>query len=335
MPGTARRLTRPLLGLGALAATAAGVWWASPWPSVLLLRRLGKRADSERPTRLAGNAARVPAAVATVALDRTYGPARSQRFDVFAPPGNEPCPTLIWVHGGGFIGGTKDDVRDYLRVLAGKGMTTVGVEYTLAPRGRYPGPVRELAQALTHLRQHAEELRIDPERIVLAGDSAGAHIVAQAAYAIVDADYARAAALPRPLRPEQLRALVLACGVFDLTIGSDAPGMAGWVVRTVLWAYSGHRRAVDNGRFALASLVEHVPTGLPATYVTAGNEDPLRGHTTRMARALVAAGVEVVDDIVPRDHEPGLPHDYQMDLRLERARDSLERIAELVRRTTA
>src|SRR5699024_9403556 len=141
----------------------------------------------------------------------------------------------------------------------------------------------------------------------------------QLGFAIVDGSYAAVAGLPRPISADRLRALILTSGVFDLRLGSDVRGLPGWIVRTILWAYSGVRTALTDERFSHASLVDHVPNGLPPVYLTAGNEDPLRPHTTRFARALHDAGVDVVDDTVETDHEPRLPHDYQMDLRNERA----------------
>lgn len=306
----------------------------SPRPSVALLRRVGERVDEERIARLRGNAALEPDDVVTVELDAPYGPAPSNLLDVFGPENRTARPTVLWVHGGGFIGGTKNEIRSYLRVLAGRGFTTIGVDYTLAPTGRYPTPVLEVAAALDHVLADAERYGVDPDRIVLAGDSAGAHIAGQLGFAIVDETYASAAGLPRPIPPERLRAMVLASGVFDLGMGAQARGLPGWIVRTILWAYSGVRTPVTEERFAHASLVDHVPADLPPVYVTAGNEDPLRPHTTRFVRALSAAGVDLVDDTVETDHEPRLPHDYQMDLRLERARRSLDHITDLIRRTT-
>src|SRR5699024_6263051 len=154
--------------------------------------------------------------------------------------------------------------------LAGRGFTTVGVGYTLAPKATYPTPVLELATALEHVLARADRYGIDPERIVLAGDSAGAHIAGQLGFAIVDGSYAAVAGLPRPISADRLRALILTSGVFDLRLGSDVRGLPGWIVRTILWAYSGVRTALTDERFSHASLVDHVPNGLPPVYLTAG-----------------------------------------------------------------
>lgn len=319
------------LGLG-LAGAVAGVvaaWRWSPRPAAFLVREVMTRHDAKVvPARNAAIDALAPEGLAEH-LDVAYGPAAAQRLDVFTPPGG-PHPTVVWVHGGAFVAGTKDDLRPWFRVLAGRGITVVGVDYTLAPAASYPSPVRDLAAALDHVVARAADLGIDPTRIVLAGDSAGAHIAAQAAFAVVDADYATAAGLPRPVPPATLVGLLLCCGVYDLALGQSVTGPFGPIVRGVLHAYTGVRDTTTDPALAFASLVDHVPSNLPPTYLTAGNADPLAPHTARLARALTAAGVEVdLHDFVP-DHEPRLDHEYQVDLRLPDARAALDRMATLV-----
>src|SRR5699024_4196859 len=180
------------------------------------------RADHERFERLEANAALEPPDVRTVALDERYGPAASNRLDVFAPQEPAARPVVFWVHGGSFIAGTKDDVRSYLKVLANRGFTTIGVDYSLAPTAVYPTPVVELATAIDYVLDRAEVFGADPQRVVLAGDSAGAHIAAQLGFAIVDRSYADTVGLPRPIAASQLRSLILPSGVFDLSFGRDA-----------------------------------------------------------------------------------------------------------------
>src|SRR5690606_17409491 len=116
----------------------------------------------------------------------------------------EPLPTVVWVHGGGWVAGDKSEVANYLRILAGHGYTVVGVNYPIAPRATYPTPTRRVNDALRHLVSHARRLHVDPTRIVLAGDSAGAHIAAQVAAITTVAGYAELVGIEPALAPEQL-----------------------------------------------------------------------------------------------------------------------------------
>ena len=108
----------------------------------------------------------------------------------------QPC--LIFVFGGGFKEGRRDAPQydDYFRYFAGKGFTVVSIDYRLGMKGeKAPGifnhkplqqaiamAVDDLYSATSYLIQHAEELHIDPSRIIISGSSAGAMTVLQADY---------------------------------------------------------------------------------------------------------------------------------------------------------
>jgi acetyl esterase len=117
---------------------------------------------------------------------------------------------------------------------------------------------------------NAAELGIDPGAIVLAGDSAGAQIAAQLAMITTDPTYAARMDMVPQLHPEQLAAVLLLSGAYDLE-GIDPQGQHGWFVRTVLWAYSGTRNFTTDERFRLASVTRRpVPPASPARQAPAG-----------------------------------------------------------------
>lgn len=161
-----------MLAAGAAVAIAFKV---SPWPRVLLIRSTGndgmETADANEPF--------VPDDV-DASLDLVYDARSAQgRLDVFRPAAaSAPLPAVVWVHGGGSVAGNKTPLRPYLKVLASHGFVVVNVEYTHAPEATWPTPVTQLNNALAYLVAHADELGIDPDQLVLAGDSAGAHIAA-------------------------------------------------------------------------------------------------------------------------------------------------------------
>lgn len=329
---------RLLIGIAATvaatAASAAAATRLSPWPGVWFLRWYVGRLDAEQvPARAAALRTMVPDGVRSD-RDIRYGGRPLMRLDVYRPAGSGPLPTIVWVHGGGYIGGTKDDLAEYLQILAGRGFTVVGVDYTHAPTLTYPAQIHEIADAVRHVTANAAHLGVDPERMVLAGDSAGAHMAGQLAFAVADADYAAAAGLPRPVPAESLRALVLCCGPYDL-LRRRVPGFAGWLARTVMWAYSGVRDPASDPRFAAASLVDHVPASLPATFLTCGNADPFRGDARRLLAALENADVTVDAQIYDDDHPRQLGHEYQIDLRLPEAVEAMDRMVALIERAVA
>jgi acetyl esterase/lipase len=298
----------------------------SPWPGALLVRHAFER-DAARVQRL--HAARVPAGVLErrdLAYDASDADAR---FDLFRPGAGARGATIVWVHGGGWVSGSRGQLADWARILAGHGHAVVTVGYTLAPAATYPTPVRQLNRALAHLVAAAGELGLDAERLVLAGDSAGAHIVSQVATLTSSPEYARLVGIEPACERARLRGLVLFCGPYEAT-AVDLDGPFGGFLRTVLWAYSGTRDFRTDERFASFSVLAHVGKGFPPAFLSAGNGDPLLPQTEALAGRLRDLGVEV-DALYFPDHVPPLGHEYQFELDTPAAELALERMLAFVR----
>ena len=91
----------------------------------------------------------------------------------------QPTAGLLWVHGGGYIGGSVDAEDIPTREMAAElGCVVVSVNYRLAPETPHPGPVEDCYAALKWLHDNAGELGVDRERLALAGSSAGGGLVA-------------------------------------------------------------------------------------------------------------------------------------------------------------
>jgi acetyl esterase/lipase len=323
--GLRERLLRWLLFSGLRASLLV-----SPRPAALLLRRVFASAGAKTAESLEKHA---PPGVVHL-LDERYGDEPDMLLDVFRPESAVGAlPLLLWVHGGAFCGGAKEELAGYLKLIASDGYVVAAPGYSLAPEHRYPTPPRQMMQALAHLQANAERLRIDPERIALAGDSAGAHIAAQLGALVTTPGYMDEVGIAPSIEAAQLRALVLACGPYDLALVDEASSPAGRrFIQIVLWAYSGTRRFLDDPAFAQWSVTDNVSSAFPPTLVTVGNADPLKAHSIRLAETLGRDGVDTETLFFPDDHQPPLGHEYQFDLDTEAGQLFLERLLAFLRR---
>ncbi len=107
-------------------------------------------------------------------------PDRAEKLDLYlpAPPSaGKLSPAVVWIHGGGWTGGTKTEPRGktICRTLASAGYVAVSIDYKLGP-GSWPLNLLDCKNAVRFLRAHAAEYRLDPDRIAVAGGSAGGHL---------------------------------------------------------------------------------------------------------------------------------------------------------------
>ncbi len=299
----------------------------SPWPSVLVITLAFSRGDQASEAALEKH---VPPGIVS-RIDLAYGDGDDERFDINYPAGTStPRPTIVWVHGGGWVAGSKQGVANYLKVLAGHGYTTVGVEYSTGFGARYPKPVRQVNMALDHLVRNAADLHIDREAIVLAGDSAGAQIAAQLGIITTDPAYARRIGIVPSLPPERLRALLLLSGAYDVS-AIDFDDDHAWFTKTVLWAYSGTEDFREDEQFKLLSVTHYVTRAFPSSFISSGNGDPLAPQAVALANKLETLGVRVDTLFYPPDRSPALPHEYQFNLDDPAGQEALERTMAFVR----
>lgn len=219
-------------------------------------------------------------------------------------------PLVIYVHGGGWRRGDSRttgafaDFPSVLASLAARGYVVASINYRLSGEARYPAAVQDVNSAIAYLRLHAKKWDIDPARIVLWGDSAGAYLAAMSATTCNDPRFApplstgrmsrrQAAAASAPRVSDCVQAVVTWYGPFDLGRLAGPGGNRGIAddVREFLGCVPGSCADVERE----ASPLTHVSQRTPPMLLLHGTDDtevPV-GQTVRMATALRAAHVPV------------------------------------------
>src|SRR5215467_1825531 len=101
------------------------------------------------------------------------------RLDLYLPKGKRDVPVVMFVHGGGFTVGIKDQYAFVGQVFAANGIATAVISYRLSPKTSYPGHVQDVARAFAWLRAHAAEFGGKVDKIFISGHSAGATLVGE------------------------------------------------------------------------------------------------------------------------------------------------------------
>lgn len=119
----------------------------------------------------------------SVDTDIAYGTDPRHRLDVFRRANLQDAPVLIFVHGGGFVGGDKSSEttpfhRNIGQYFAQAGMLAINMTYRLAPAHPWPAGTEDVSAAVAWAKEHCAEYGGDPEKIFVMGQSAGAVHVA-------------------------------------------------------------------------------------------------------------------------------------------------------------
>jgi acetyl esterase/lipase len=220
----------------------------------------------------------LPAGVTKLA-DQTYAQygARCLQLDAYLPAGQR-LPVVVFVHGGGWKSGYRSEFVPMALRLAQHGYAAVTVSYRLSGEARYPAAVQDVQAALRWVRAHAEELHIDPQRIAVAGGSAGGQIASLAGVG--------------PGSGGEVKAIINIDGLSDFTNPlalryeddpAKNPSAAG--------AWFGGRYAEREALWREASPIQYVRPGMPPVLFIGSAQPRFSAGREEMMAKMAQAGV--------------------------------------------
>lgn len=196
--------------------------------------------------------------------DISYGLNKDAKFDIYYPDNIKgPYPVFVEVHGGAWFFGQKSSVefKPFLHGLK-RGYACVSAGYTLAPDAVYPTQVMEIKELIIYLKEHADELNIDKDRIILWGGSAGAHLAALAAYS-EDSRYLKTDSV----YDAKVNTLILWYGCFNYNIGKK---LDHWIYCNF---FGNENLSMVNNEILLSNPACHICADAPRTLLQHGLKD--------------------------------------------------------------
>ncbi len=242
----------------------------------IMMNLIASRSDKKRDSQIP-----LPAGV-TECRNISYGPHEDANLlDVYYPEGTSaPLPTIVSIHGGGYVYGSKEIYRRYGMDMARRGFAFVNFNYRLAPKWKFPAPLADTNAVLEWVRMNARRYHLDPDRIILLGDSAGAQLASQ--YAAIHTNPQYAAHFDLNVAQVKIRAVGLFCGMYDMSarmaekrkglhldyLGKDIPG--------------------DDPR---GQVLESITADYPPAFIATAHNDFLKDNAQPMYDYLVGRGI--------------------------------------------
>ena len=281
--------------------------WLSPVPISLMIRAAFNNNTAVPPKNYEELKQRVTV-VENLCYPSEY---RDNEADIYIPKDRKgPFPVVLWIHGGAFVGGDKEDVKIYATALAAEGFAVVCMNYRRAPEAKYPVPIIQTGEVYQWIRGISGVYSLDINRFFLAGDSAGAHIAAQFAAVQSNADYAAEMGFGQIVPLHTLRAALLFCGPFDVAgIGKSSNAVINVLMKRAAWAYFG-TKGFNEHLTEQATISNCVTSRFPPVFITDGNYLSFEEHGRNLADTLDKSGVFVETYFISADFEK-TGHEYQ------------------------
>ena len=190
---------------------------------------------------------------------------KSLQMDFYRPKNvSESLPLLLFIHGGGWRSGKRSDYLVYLTSFAEKGYMTATISYRLLCDSIYPAAVEDVTDAVEWLFKNGENFGYDPDRIVLVGGSAGAHLAMLASYGWRSSELQNYSATSA----HRIIAVVDIYGPVDLTTDYARN-------QRLVNAFIGHSYDEKPDLYREASPVSYLSSSCPPTLILHGTSDTL------------------------------------------------------------
>ena len=231
-------------------------------------------------------------------------------LDVYTPSGvTGPLPTIVSIHGGGYVYGSKEIYRRYGMDMAKRGFAFVNFNYRLAPKWKFPTPLHDTNAVLHWVCKNASRYHLDPDRVILLGDSAGAQLTSQYAAIHTNREYAKHFAMD--LAPVNIRCVGLFCGMYDMK--ERASGKR----KGIQLDYLGRDLPSDDPRFAV---LENIDSSYPPAFIATSCHDSLRPCAEPMYHFLTEKGVDARWHCYGTEQQEEIGHVFHVNIALPEAK---------------
>lgn len=207
-------------------------------------------------------------------------------------------PAVVYVHGGGWAGGSRTENSEFFRWLNDRGYSVYSIDYRYASEGRatWQTAPRDVACALSWLNENADAQQVDRDNVTIMGDSAGGQLALRAAYGVKSGDI-ESSCSGEPVVPGKVAAIVPAV---DFTELYNDPRRGGASQANVV-NYLGGTPESSPDAYEDATIINHVRQGLQPTLIINASNDMLVAPESgvRLAEALHNAGVDTRQYTLP------------------------------------
>lgn len=244
--------------------------------------------------------------------DISYGPyGEWNLLDIYHKKDVNTCrPTIVNIHGGGWVYGTKEIYQFYCMSLAQRGFTVVNFNYRLAPENKYPAALEDINSVFCFLKEHGKEYYVDTENLLVVGDSAGGQLASHYLTIFTNPEFAKLFTFQTP--DVKVRAVALNCGVYDTRNCVDTE------VDEYLLEYI-DKEKLTKDMWESLDTIKYMTSDFPPAFVMSAYHDFLVADAEPMYRHLQSLSVPCELRIYGSKEQEEIAHVFHVNIRLPEA----------------
>lgn len=253
----------------------------------------------------------------------TYAYTQGYELDVIEPTSgvDETKPTVIFFHGGYYVGGGRLNQEPYCKLLAHNGYRVVNVDYTLAPEGVYPLQLKQANTALNFIRDKYPLAR----GVVLSGDSAGAHLAAQTCALVGNKELQMSVDEHNVIDSKELLGFVGNCGFYE---ASTVDKTNFFLINNAMQILLGDRNYLKGDRVKELDITNYAEN-FPSTLLVCGDKDPFIVQNKLFEEKLKVAGGNI-SVYFPISSTNELGHEFQCNYNIEESTIAMAKTIEFL-----
>lgn len=247
-------------------------------------------------------------------------------YDLYLPSqlkGDEQLPVVIWLHGGGFVGGDKSQMKEFATYLTHRAkVAVITLNYGLTPANKYPSQLNQLDAGMQYLlKEPILNKYLDFSHIIFGGDSAGAQIAGQYVLLQTNDAYRNSMGYSKRVDVENIKGFISYCGPLAMSQWASQKHesfMVRYMLRTISRTLIRSHEWTERAELFEASIADHVNGNFPTSYITDGNSHTFQEQGLTFANKLRGLGVEVQTKFFEKGKQK-VNHEYQFEFKNENA----------------
>lgn len=244
--------------------------------------------------------------------DISYGPyGEWNLLDIYHKKDVNTCqPTIVNIHGGGWVYGNKEIYQFYCMSLAQRGFTVVNFNYRLAPENKYPAALEDINSVFCFLKEHGKEYFVDSENLLVVGDSAGGQLASHYLTILTNPEFAKLFTFQTP--DVKVRAVALNCGVYDTRNCVDT-GVDEYLLEYV------DKEKLTKDMWESLDTIKYMTPDFPPAFVMSAYHDFLVANAEPMYRHLQSLSIPSELRIYGSKEQEEIAHVFHVNIKLPEA----------------